>query len=93
MFSSSYCSIRFYYYIYGKSAGSLTIYYRTAIGGPFIPLWTKSGPISQNWEKAEATFNYLNTNLQIIIDDYYKIRKWPSSVRFIEFADEQLKGR
>lgn len=68
MFSSSYCIVRFYYYIYGKSAGKLTFYYRTAVGGPFIPLWSKAGSISQNWERAEATFHYLNTNIQIIIE-------------------------
>lgn len=67
---SSSCRMRFYYYMNGKSAGKLTVYSRTFIGGSFSSQWSRTTKVDY-WERAEV-FLYVSSfsskNYQIVIE-------------------------
>lgn len=48
------CSIRLFYYMYGKSVAQLRILTRFEIGGAMTARWSKLGSVGEFWERAEA---------------------------------------
>jgi hypothetical protein len=52
----------------GNSVGKITVYYRTAYGGRFEELWSKSDSIGEIWERAQVQIKDIKDNMQIIIE-------------------------
>jgi len=46
--------MRFYYYMFGPSVGSLNVYIRAADGGTLLRKWTKSGTVGQFWDRVDV---------------------------------------
>ncbi|XP_022097778.1 MAM and LDL-receptor class A domain-containing protein 1-like isoform X1 [Acanthaster planci] len=61
------CQLRFYYHMFGRTTGSLTVYIRDTINGPLTNLWSKSGEIGDFYERAEITLGWTNP-FQVIIE-------------------------
>lgn len=62
--------MRFYYYMYGKSVGKLTVYTRTQEGGGWTEKWSRTGSLGQYWERFDVrigTYFSSSKSWQVII--------------------------
>lgn len=70
------CSMRFYFFMYGRTANQLNIYIRTTSSGPTTRnVFSRSGDQGSYWNRADIKLN-VSTSFQVIIegrvgDDYH----------------------
>ena len=64
------CRLRLYYYInsFGSSVGSLSVSFRTAVGGGHKQMWLREGPVGDRWERAEIYIPVIESPFQIIVE-------------------------
>ncbi|XP_035827621.1 MAM and LDL-receptor class A domain-containing protein 1-like [Aplysia californica] len=61
------CQIRFFYHMYGRSAGSLNVYTRTAINGSLTSVFSKSGNMGDKWIRTDIPLTE-TSDFQILIE-------------------------
>lgn len=62
------CRMRFHYFMTGKSAGQLAVYFREAVGSGFTSLWSKQGDSGDVWVRAEVPMRTTKKPIQIIVE-------------------------
>ena len=62
--------------MFGRTAGSLTVYIRDTVNGPLVNLWSKSGEIGDFYERAEVALGW-DQPFQVKKEDFtrYKYSK------------------
>ena len=65
--TSPYCTIRFYYEMYGQDVASLVVSYRTQVAGALTRLWGRQGPVGDYFERQEISV-YNKSPVQIVIE-------------------------
>ena len=53
-YAGSSCKVRFWYHMYGKHIGTLTVYTATQYGVPEKQVWQLSGDQGNTWKRGEA---------------------------------------
>ena len=73
------CSMTFYYHMYGKDIGMLSIYSRTAVNGKLTRLWRKSGEVGNYYARdvvtlplvsAASTGQAIQVNCRVLQENY-----------------------
>ncbi|XP_048242500.1 MAM and LDL-receptor class A domain-containing protein 2-like [Haliotis rufescens] len=62
-----YCTMRFYYLMYGKDVASLAVYTRASVNGPLMRKWMRQGEIGNFWSRTEIPL-YSATPFQVVIE-------------------------
>ncbi|EDV21956.1 uncharacterized protein TRIADDRAFT_59472 [Trichoplax adhaerens] len=60
------CTIRFFYYMYGSTVNTLSVLMRTQINGPTVQLWSKSGSQGDLWHRGQVSLP-VSSHFQIIL--------------------------
>ncbi|XP_025084894.1 MAM and LDL-receptor class A domain-containing protein 2-like isoform X1 [Pomacea canaliculata] len=65
--SAPYCQLKFFYYMYGQTIGSLSVYTRNSFYGPLVKRFGRSGEIGNYWVSSVVPI-YDTKPFQIIIE-------------------------
>ncbi|XP_025087325.1 MAM and LDL-receptor class A domain-containing protein 1-like isoform X1 [Pomacea canaliculata] len=65
--SAPYCQLKFFYYMYGQTIGSLSVYTRNSFNGPLVKRFSRSGEIGNYWVSSVVPI-YDTKPFQIIIE-------------------------